>query len=449
MGPFFCIFSGSTLAEKMNNFRLLETRGYIVEDLLSSKQPGTIRSYLCSLRLFVQFLKQEEIVDCASCDRCILLINSWYTSQKDPARERVHEVRAKQRVHAEASGESDVLSTCLQSEIARRAVVIFGTVMQHQSVEAVTAVDLVIARNHIMVLLGLANNQRSGGVINITVDECQNRVIKDDTAVIMVRNHKTFSSYGHARIVMTSVTSTLLDTYLNFMRPIYRGATRVYGQQPLFLTALGEQVSHSAMAILVKKQLGKDITLTANRKRVVTSRREAGADENELDNLAEHMTHSRATQGRYYDVSDRIDRSISVFKQLQQVRESTLGTSPDSNIVQPSTNAKKRPVSSTIVRPTVESPADPSPTTSPIGAAAASSFRTPSMTTSTHSRRAGYTEEQESAILRLYRLEIREGKITMSGIRSTRKAYPDDADCLKDYSDKQLFDKIRCLIKKK
>ena len=119
--------------------------------------------------------------------------------------------------------------------------------------------------------------------------------------------------------------------YVKFIHPANRGTKKEYGDQPLFLTATGEQLSHSTMVITLMKQVGHDITFTKNRRQVLTSRKDAGAAEQELEHLAEHMTHSRHTQNLYYDCSDKIDSSIEVLKQLQQGRNNLTST-----IVQPS-----------------------------------------------------------------------------------------------------------------
>ena len=216
----------------------------------------------------------------------------------------------------------------------------------------------------------------------------------------------------------------------------------------------------STMAITLMKQVRHDITFTRNRKQVVTSRKDAGAAEQELEHLAEHMTHSRHTQNLYYDCSDKIDRSIEVFKQLQQGR-----SNPTSTIVRPSPpdNDDQQSQSVTEPSPLVSQEGAVSQTlstddqrielssTANISSSTASVVRPKSLSlfssSSTHSRRAGYIDEQEKAISRLFRNYIREGRILVNEIRSVRKAYPDDSACLSGCTEKQLVDKIRCLAK--
>ena len=87
-------------------------------------------------------------------------------------------------------------------------------------------------RQNLMLILALSNNQRSGAVTNMTMGE--------------------------------------------------------------FLTSSGEQLSSSNMTNLVRKYVGEEATLSKNRKLAVTSRKDACSQE--LDELAEHMTHSRSTR---------------------------------------------------------------------------------------------------------------------------------------------------------
>ena len=71
-----------------------------------------------------------------------------------------------------------------------------------------------------------------------------------------------------------------------------------------------------------------------------------------------------------------------------------------------------------------------------------------STASSKHGRRAGYTDEQETAIKTLFRDDIRTGIIHMPHTRSTMKAYPDMSECLNGYTIVQLKDKIRSIITK-
>ena len=63
-----------------------------------------------------------------------------------------------------------------------------------------------------MVLYGLANNnQRAGAIIDITMQEFNNRKVNGDDEVMMVRSHKTFKWYDHARIVMRKTIGQMLQ----------------------------------------------------------------------------------------------------------------------------------------------------------------------------------------------------------------------------------------------
>ena len=242
-------------------------------------------------------MKLEEFSDLADLDRCILMVDGWYTSQKQPAADRRHEVRVS---HNSTNLDQDeyYMTDYLASDLARRVEKLMGPVMQTGSFDCFEPNDGVLVRNYIMITLGMSNSQRSGAIINITVCEYRAAIHTGDTYTILVNNHKTFTTHSYARLVMNLNTYQMMSTYFEHIRPCYRGKNATETMTPLFLTKQGEQLSNSQFDKVVKRMTGRDISLTKNRKQSVTNRKRSGASE--LNNLAEHMTHSVNTQKGYY-----------------------------------------------------------------------------------------------------------------------------------------------------
>ena len=163
--------------------------------------------------------------------------------------------------------------------------------------------------------------------------------------------------------------------------------------------------------------------------------------------LAEHMTHSTRTQQRYYDTADRIERSVKVFQKVLRIPSATKTTddctTDEISAAVGSCTIDEVAGDSTIV--VDDSTVDDIPTAGGGDAVEPSLLSTAS---SKHGRRAGYTDEEETAINTLFRDDIRTGIIHMPHIRSTMKAYPDMSECLNGHTIVQLKDKIRSMIKK-
>jgi site-specific recombinase XerD len=458
---------GSTVSEKLNptTFRRLEYEGFIRDVLLKKMQPGTTRSYLCSMRHFLRYVKQEGIKDATSCDRCILYINTWYASMSVVAIERAQTVREEQ--DQEADDGEDPLVAYETSHNARSAVVLLGTAMSNEGTGGLTALDANKARNHLLTILGLTNAQRAGAVINIKMCEFmqrRNSRTRADKQVILVRQHKTYKGYGSARVVLSKQLALMVDAYVKYLRPKYVGA-KGEDQQPLFLSATGEQMTHSLFTKSLKKQTGSDITLTKNRKIVVTRRMKRGATDQEMAELAQHMTHSTRTQHMYYDCSDRVEQSVETYQKLTESRgespgkpcsnrEEIVEASTDEEAIDDSGNAKlvlsamtamSRCPSTTCTITSLQARVS-SCATDIITQSSAASIT--SSQARKHGRRAGYTEEQLATVERLFRTCINNKSVTTSEIRQILAAYPDETAKLSEYSVGQLKDKIRSYYRK-
>lgn len=385
-------------------------------------------------------------------DRCILIVDGWYASQNGAATDRQHEVRAAHAKVVDPEGD-DYLTAYMKSDKARRVLQIHAKTMEDQSFEACYASDAALVRNHLMVVLGLSNNQRSGAVINMTLSEFDSSVISGDKVTILVRHHKTFRTYGHARLVMTAQLHLMLKMYVEHIRPQYTGTSANY--VPLFLTSTGEQMSNSSFASIIKSTTGcRDATMTKNRKMAVTRRKTSGATAQEMANLAEHMTHNIRTQHQYYDLVSRVDRSVEVFEQMSQLNTSSTDVRPPSSTVTSAeamsveANPEEHQASPEASGSALDShsPKRARPISPASGARAKTASRASTMPYK-HGRRAGYTQEHERALWTLFREEIQSQRVVTADIRASRRAYPEVSECLKDFRDDQVKDKLRVMIK--
>ena len=141
------------------------------------------------MRHYLRYAQQEGLTDAYSCDRCILYLNTWYTSV---AVERAQSVREQQDKATDDA--VDPLQDYENSDNARKSVVLLGTLISNAGMGNLSVYDVSQARNHLLAILGLTNVQRAGAIINITLCEFQNRrnsSKRPDKDVILVRHHKT------------------------------------------------------------------------------------------------------------------------------------------------------------------------------------------------------------------------------------------------------------------
>ena len=251
----------------------------------------------------------------------------------------------------------------------------------------------------------------------------------------------------------------MVEGYLKHLRPKYVGA-KTHDDQPLFLSAMGEQITHSLFTKALKRQTGSEISLTKNRKIVVTRKKKEGASEQEMAELAQHMTHSSRTQNMYYECSNRIEQSVETYEDLAAATKSSGTSSEDlaarssvtSELVDPSDEeASNNVLPGPISVPTLQASAcsGDSISSAPSVVFTSSLAKKWKPTTSvcsqasTHGRRADYTEEQSQTIRKLFRENIFSQRVQLSEIRQTLAAYPDEAAKIEEFKVEQIKDKIR------
>jgi len=457
----FVLISGDSLVEKLipSNFRRLETEGFLRDVLITRMRPGTTRSYIIAARLFLRYVKMEALVEAASCDRCIIMLDTWYASQSNPATVRRHEVRQAQQLEMTQQRAQQERRSSLElyeaSSRAREAIVSLGIAAEHGRARLKERACLV-ARNHLVTILGLTNAQRAGALINMTLKEFNERQEVEGRSVVLVRKHKTFASHGYARVVMTHVTEGMVSTYVRVLRPKYVGQLS-RNEEPLFLTTAGRQMTNSLYAVSLKGQTGTSVSLTRNRKVAVTVARESGADSLQMERLAEHMTHAPQTQQRYYDCSDRLVASVGVFDAMNRPR--TVDEQPAPNTASTSSNdaattSEPPDVSAAAAQAAAaaaEAAAAEAAAMAAIAAAAATAAAAAAAPPPPRGRRPRYSfsSEQLETMSRLFAGFIEKEKVLLSDVRDVLAEHAEEAAPLSDLTVKQVKDKLRVMIRNK
>lgn len=289
---------------------------------VSKYQPGTVRSYLMSLRLFYKFLTQERKPNMSEVSNDTLnarrdLMSSWSSAQKKKVLRRRLQ---KQEEDFKKLITSENLYQICHGDQRINAVKQLGNSSKETSQG--TEVQRIISdkthvevRDWLMTRLLVDNSGRSGVIANMTVAEFMaavyHRGTDEDLARyrILVSNHKTADHYGSAVIWAYDDLHKMMDIYLRTVRSQFTAATPQVEQ--LFVSSNGMPLTSSQVSTSIWRTFQREgivtggrISATIIRKSLATGMHVHMPDEKEhLAALAQHKT---ATQARYYRVHDKL-----------------------------------------------------------------------------------------------------------------------------------------------
>ena len=171
------------------------------------------------------------------------------------------------------------------------------------------------------------NAQRQAAVANLTLEENARAVQQpgsaggEDMTIIKVWDHKTKSSFGHARLVIPARIYRLVQVFIEKAR-----ATPAEGcEDYVFLTPSGRRLTHLSddLRLLSRDfptQFGTiDVTATHMRKLSATEMAKTTTDAT-CKVVAQHMTHDTVTARRHYTNLQSNEDSVAAFHALQRKR---------------------------------------------------------------------------------------------------------------------------------
>ena len=293
---------------------------YVVEKY----QPGTVRSYLMSLRLFYKFLSQEE-VPLPNVTKDLLnarrdLMTSWSSAQKKKVLKRKLEkhdedyrkLLSSENLHKVCHGSLHVnavkqlAATSIETNRGDITEKILGD-KSHCEV-----------RDWLMTRILIDNSGRSGVVANMTTSEFKEAVFyhgtDDDPARyrVDVKEHKTAGVYGAAVVWIYDNLYVLIDMYIRTVRsqliPTDSEVQQVFiSSNGLSLTS--SQVSYSVFRTFQREgvQVKGRICATTIRKSLATGMHTHMPGQK--DHLAALAQHKPQTQANYYRVHDKVSQT--------------------------------------------------------------------------------------------------------------------------------------------
>ena len=289
---------------------------------VSKYQPGTVRSYLMSVRLFYKFLTQERKPNMSEVSTDTLnarrdLMSSWSSAQKKKVLRRKlqkNEEDFKKLISSEnlyqiCHGDQRINAVKQLGSSSKETSQ--GTVVQ-RIISDKTHVEV---RDWLMTRLLIDNSGRSGVIANMTVTEFMAAVYHPGTDEdlaryrILVSKHKTADQYGSAVIWAYDDLYKMMDMYLRTVRSQFTAATSQVEQ--LFVSSNGMPLTSSQVSTSVWRTFQREGIVTGGRISATIIRKSLATGmhvhmPNEKEHLAALAQHKTVTQARYYRVHDKL-----------------------------------------------------------------------------------------------------------------------------------------------
>lgn len=137
----------------------------------------------------------------------------------------------------------------------------------------------------------------------------------EEDNVVFVREHKTVSTHGPARIVFSPNLYSWMKIFCNHVRSKVQGVNESSAQK-VFLSWNGEALSSSQInkgikSIWKKAGIKGSPSSTLFRKSAVSKVHTNCHDNEEQDNLADLMSHNVSTARKYYRLQEKSKSSVS------------------------------------------------------------------------------------------------------------------------------------------
>jgi hypothetical protein len=270
----------------------------------------TLRNKLCALKHFCKFLSRDDCMVSSNVKinvkKILESLPGWSYSMRDlcsaqDALKSLNDLDCK-------ITPSDC-SKYLSSNYAQNA----ADLLQKSNNIPLCDVDFWKCRNHVILVLCLANAHRSGVLCNFTLTDydrgLQQSSENSSDIVFHVASHKTASVYGPATIACDTDEAQLLASYIKIRKLVKTT------QQYVFVTNNGNRLTQSCIASGMSAAfkgacVPKRVSCTKIRKAAVTAVYSTNPDKK--SELASHMCHRATTAARSYLMIEKTSNSVQI-----------------------------------------------------------------------------------------------------------------------------------------
>ena len=303
-------------------------------------QPGTVRSYLMSLRLFYKFLMQERKADMA--DESVDTINarrdlmtSWSAAQKKKVLKRklqkydedFKKLLSSEQLYKVCHGGQRIKTV---KELGATSVETNRGAEVRRVVKDQTHCEV---RDWLITRLLIDNSGRCGVAANLTVSEFEEAVFypgkEEDLARwrMLVEEHKTAENYGAAVVWVYDDLYKLMNMCVRTVRSQFIESDPEVKQ--LFVSSNGVPLTASQVSTSLWRTFQREGIVTEGRISATILRKSFATGmhvymPNEKEHLAALEQHKTQTQANYYRVQDKVRethlgrRAVSKFVSLKQ-----------------------------------------------------------------------------------------------------------------------------------
>ena len=291
------------------------------------RQPGTIRSYCNSLRLFSEFLEISKIQKELHTDD----IRSIQTQAKAWARHlrKQSGIREHQKIYED----HDAITTPKEvmmfqnSQPCREAVNILERFSHAKPGNVPTQSEYTLCRDFLFWHLSLDNGSRPGQFVGMTISDFEKARTsyvpesKEDYRVVTVFDHKTADAHGPARVVFSTSLYSWFRIFIYNIRNKYYGLP-TGSDSPIFVTHTGNVMQSKNISGRLSSLWAKGIkeiksgkakmNNTLIRKSIQTFVRREHKDMKEA--VSNKLLHHEKTAERYYNVIRKGEEATQTSK---------------------------------------------------------------------------------------------------------------------------------------
>lgn len=318
------------LLSELFNRQLIRDSWLTVVDLIY--EPGTIRTYLNSLRQFYDYLLCDKPSSCSATTQeicsMISITKNWSSGYKKKVKIRKFQKQLDDLpdlLKPEELHEYDHSNLVEESRLLIKKLSLKGRPPLLQQFTS--------CRDYILTSLILSNATRPGALQNMTLKEFENASLASTGSyTVYVMDHKTIATSGPAVIVFTKFLHGECAMYIKHIRNQLPGISTL-PDDPLFISWTGRKMSSSLLgdqfSAYFKRATKTDLEQRAVRKLTSTLVRKAfvskvhSEKQEHKKDLANMMNHGPETAARSYFLESKSRNVAHTFKIMQQTMRST------------------------------------------------------------------------------------------------------------------------------
>ena len=314
-----------------------------VVDLSKKVQARTVKSYLLSLKVFLEFyldfiypgemfknlpgvVFMEEMPNPDSVSSIMRKISNMSLSFNEDVKLQMWE---KKDIDLPNLLQLEDIERYQNSAHVKEVKDIFEVASRNCSF-TISSEGFSKARTYLLIEIHLSNANRPGVLCNMTIGDYNRRTVTEEAEKITVFFHKTTSTHGSSDIFVDKNLAKYLNVFYRVFRPQFASSHQT--PDPFFVNRKGNKLESKNQAELMSRffrkcGISKKVNSTLLRKKVVSSTRDHGPSE--TDAIASHMKHNPATANKYYKLLLPNKTGKTAFKLIRSCFENQNKSHPN------------------------------------------------------------------------------------------------------------------------